>query len=64
LLYWDVLIATIEGEFDNENLTIGWDGTANRGMNIAQMDVYVWLINTKDINGDKHEYVGHVTLLR
>ncbi|MCH8318799.1 MAG: hypothetical protein IIA88_09955, partial [Bacteroidetes bacterium] len=61
---WGDLIATIEGEFDNGDLTIGWDGRANEGNDIAQMDVYVWLIRTEDIDGKNHEYIGHVTLLR
>jgi len=42
----------------------GWDGRANDGNEIAQMDVYVWLIRTEDLNQEEHEYIGHVTLLR
>ena len=61
---WGDLIATVKGEFDNGDLTIGWDGRANEGKDIAQIDVYVWLIKTTDVNDESHEYVGHVTLLR
>ncbi|PCH98210.1 MAG: hypothetical protein COB85_01970 [Bacteroidetes bacterium] len=43
---------------------IGWDGRANNGDDIAQQDVYVWLIKTQDIDGEDHEYIGHVTLIR
>ncbi|MBL4658633.1 MAG: gliding motility-associated C-terminal domain-containing protein [Flavobacteriales bacterium] len=43
---------------------LGWDGRANDGLREAQQDVYVWMIYTEDLNGDAHEYVGHVTLLR
>jgi len=61
---WGDLIAKIEGLIDLEDSKIGWDGTANGGKNIAQQDVYVWLIRTEDLNGDSHEYIGHVTLIR
>jgi len=44
---------------------IGWDGRANKGKNIAQQDVYVWVIRTKDLADEKrHQYIGHVTLVR
>jgi gliding motility-associated-like protein len=42
----------------------GWDGRANDGNDIAQIDVYVWKIELYDIFGTKHSYVGHVTLLK
>jgi gliding motility-associated-like protein len=60
---WGDIIATVEGEWSND-ISIGWDGKANAGNQIAQMDVYVWLIRTTDILGDEHEYIGHVTLLK
>ena len=60
---WGDLIAEVSGIF-SDDITIGWDGRANQGKDIAQIDVYVWVINTKDINGDRHQYVGHVTLLK
>jgi gliding motility-associated-like protein len=60
---WGDLIAKVVGEFSNDPM-IGWDGRANNGEGVAQIDVYIWLIRTEDINGDAHEYVGHVTLLR
>ena len=59
---WGDMVFKSQGSFDRE--VIGWDGTANGGQNISQQDVYVWLIRTEDKNGDAHEYVGHVTLLR
>ena len=59
---WGDMIFKSRGSFDRE--IIGWDGRANRGKGISQQDVYVWLIRTEDKNGDAHEYVGHVTLLR
>ncbi|HIA07390.1 MAG TPA: T9SS type B sorting domain-containing protein, partial [Flavobacteriales bacterium] len=60
---WGDLIAKVLGEFSDDPM-IGWNGRANDGEGTAQIDVYVWLIRTEDINGDAHEYVGHVTLLR
>jgi len=42
----------------------GWDGRANNGSDIAQQDVYIWLILTRDDDGQRHRYVGHVTLVR
>jgi len=60
---WGDLIAKVVGEFGDDPM-IGWDGKANDGKSVAQIDVYVWLIRSEDVNGDAHEYVGHVTLLR
>jgi gliding motility-associated-like protein len=50
--------------FKTTDVTKGWDGTANGGKKIAQIDVYVWKINTKDYAGQKHSYVGHVTIVK
>jgi len=41
-----------------------WDGKANDGSKIVPQGVYVWLIRTKDIKRKRHQYVGHVTLIR
>ncbi|MBL4657506.1 MAG: gliding motility-associated C-terminal domain-containing protein, partial [Flavobacteriales bacterium] len=60
---WGDLIATVTGEW-SDDISIGWDGHANQGVEEAQMDVYIWLIRTGDILGGEHEYIGHVTLLR
>ncbi|MBL4657883.1 MAG: PKD domain-containing protein [Flavobacteriales bacterium] len=53
--------------FKTEDASQGWDGIANEGNKIAQSDVYVWVIYAEDISsatGAKHQYIGHVTLLR
>ena len=42
----------------------GWDGHANDGKDIAQEDVYVWMIEIYDYLGKKHKYVGHVSLIK
>jgi len=51
--------------FESSNVTHQWDGRANNGAEIAQEDVYVWLIETYKVNLQKaHRYIGHVTLIR
>jgi gliding motility-associated-like protein len=43
----------------------GWDGQKESQQGVVQEDVYVWKLMAKDVTkGDKHEWVGHVTLLR
>ncbi len=42
----------------------GWDGRANGGKDIAQIDVYVWKIICRDVNGGKHSLIGHVSLIK
>jgi len=43
-----------------------WNGTFNNSgtKDDALMDVYVYLIRTKELNGPKHQYIGKVTLLK
>jgi len=50
--------------FKTTDITKGWDGRANGGSNIAQIDVYVWKIKTKDFRGENHSYIGHVTIVK
>ncbi len=40
-----------------------WDGTLATG-NKAQEDVYVWAAQMLDMNGEKHQFYGRVTLYR
>jgi gliding motility-associated-like protein len=42
----------------------GWDGRANSGADIAQIDTYVWKVNLKDVFGNKHTYIGHCNIVR
>jgi gliding motility-associated-like protein len=42
----------------------GWDGRANGGADIAQIDTYVWKINLKDVFGIKHSYIGHCNIIK
>ena len=49
---------------------VGWDGKVQTksGRNTktnnghVQEDVYIWVIETTDHNGDPHKYIGHVTV--
>ncbi|MBN8702424.1 MAG: gliding motility-associated C-terminal domain-containing protein [Bacteroidetes bacterium] len=50
--------------FESRDINIGWDGKANGGGTIAQIDTYVWKIKLKDTVGNKHSFVGHVNILR
>jgi gliding motility-associated-like protein len=50
--------------FESYDKNIGWDGTARSSGNLAKLDVYVWMIRTVDHNGEPHEYIGHVTVVR
>lgn len=50
--------------FHTDDLKIGWNGRANHGKEIAQRDVYVYLVELLDFRGNKHQYRGIVTLVR
>jgi gliding motility-associated-like protein len=64
---WGDLLYETSGifkDYEEAVAEIGWDGRANFGKKIAQQEVYVWLMVTVDSKTKRHEYVGHVTLLR
>jgi gliding motility-associated-like protein len=46
------------------NLANGWDGTVQNRTNPCQQDVYVWKIKAVDLMGNKHNLIGHVSLIR
>jgi gliding motility-associated-like protein len=48
--------------FHTEDINKHWDGTVHG--NVAQEDVYVYVINIKDNLGEGHKYIGSVTLVR
>jgi gliding motility-associated-like protein len=50
--------------FSTVELKTGWDGRANGGKDIAQQDVYVYVVNLTDVFGEKHKYIGHFSLIR
>jgi gliding motility-associated-like protein len=42
----------------------GWDGKANGGSNIAQIDTYVWKVKLLDVFGYKHQYIGRCSIIK
>ncbi len=50
--------------FYSDDNTKGWDGRANHGTQIAEIDVYVWKVELTDNQRIKHSYIGSVTLLK
>jgi gliding motility-associated-like protein len=50
--------------FYTDDINKPWDGTANHGTEMAQVDVYVYSINVVDYNKKKHSYKGIVTLVK
>jgi gliding motility-associated-like protein len=49
--------------YHTNELTGQWNGTKNNSGKISIMDVYVYRIKVKEIEGTKHEYVGRVSLI-
>ena len=42
-----------------------WDGRANNGENIAQIDTYVWKVRVKELDTHiVHNYIGHVNIVK
>ena len=52
--------------FHSTDLNGVWDGKVQGGQSneLVQQDVYVWVIQIKEIFGNKHRYLGHVTVVR
>ncbi|MCE9539439.1 MAG: gliding motility-associated C-terminal domain-containing protein [Bacteroidetes bacterium] len=50
--------------FVSTDINKPWDGKANYGTELAQMDVYIYLIKLTDIKMNPHKYTGKVTLVR
>jgi len=50
--------------FHTEDITKHWDGKVNGTGEVAQEDEYVYVINVKDSKGEKHKYIGGVTLVK
>ena len=49
----------------SETLNVPWDGLDRVTGLMLKTDVYAWRIKAKDIMlGEKHEFKGHVTLLK
>jgi gliding motility-associated-like protein len=50
--------------FFTDDINKPWDGKANHGNDVAQRDVYVYVVDLTDIKRKKHNYKGIVTLIR
>ena len=52
--------------FESNNINKGWDGKVQNGGSgkIVQEDVYVWKVNLTEYSGRKHDYIGHVSLIK
>jgi gliding motility-associated-like protein len=53
-----------ENIFTSNSFRKGWDGTVKGGSKLAPQGVYTYKLLVHDIQGNKHPYVGHVTVIR
>jgi gliding motility-associated-like protein len=53
-----------ERVFYTDDIEKGWDGHVQGKSGEEKQDVYTWKVKLKDVLGKKHDYIGHVTLLR
>jgi gliding motility-associated-like protein len=51
-----------ENIFTSNNFRKGWDGTVKGGSKFAPQGVYTYKLQVVDTQGNKHPYVGHVTV--
>jgi gliding motility-associated-like protein len=50
--------------FETHTWGQGWDGRANGGSKLAQIDTYVWKVSLMDLDGYPHTYSGHCNLIK
>lgn len=48
--------------FESHDLSLGWNGTFND--KLVPNDVYVWSISFTDINGETHQQLGKVSIIK
>ena len=53
-----------ENIFTSNNFRKGWDGSVKGSGKSAEQGVYVYKLMIFDMQGNKHPYVGHVTVLK
>lgn len=53
-----------ENIFTSNNFRKGWDGTVKGSVKTAPQGVYTYKMLVFDLQGGKHPFVGHVTVLR
>lgn len=63
---YDLMIFDRWGEmiFRTNDINKGWDGKANNGLQRAQEDVYIYVVNLTDFYNKKHKFIGHVSLIK
>lgn len=49
--------------YETSDITLPWDGSVNGG-DVAQIDTYVWRLYITELNGEHHDLVGRVNLIR
>ena len=51
--------------FQTSDINKGWDGHANGGSEIAQIDVYVWKVTARSLVDLRDIFmIGHVSLIK
>jgi gliding motility-associated-like protein len=50
--------------FTSTDVTVGWDGRALNGTEVAQIDTYTWKVKLSEATGKKHNYIGKLILLK
>jgi gliding motility-associated-like protein len=50
--------------FETQNYQQPWIGNLNNGDYYVQNDVYIWVLTVRDLQGVRHEFTGHVSLVR
>jgi gliding motility-associated-like protein len=53
-----------ENIFTSNSFRKGWDGTVKGGSKLAPQGVYTYKLLVHDLQGNKHPFVGHVTVIR
>lgn len=53
-----------ENIFTSNAFRKGWDGTVKGGSKMAEQGVYIYKLMVRDTQGNKHPYVGHVTVIK
>ena len=50
--------------YNTNDINEPWTGNGNGGNELVPVGVYVWIINTMDANSIRHQYMGHVTIIK
>ncbi|MDQ3048608.1 MAG: gliding motility-associated C-terminal domain-containing protein, partial [Bacteroidota bacterium] len=50
--------------FHTADFSKQWNGTMNKSNEVVLEDVYVYIIDVKDRLGQRHQYIGHITIIK